>query len=45
VSDHQLTLRAAVTNVGNKAYWAKPHYTSLAVGAPRTVNLSATVDF
>lgn len=45
VSDHQLTLRAAVTNVGNKAYWAKPHYTTLAVGAPRTVNLSATVDF
>lgn len=40
-----LTLRAAVTNVTDKAYWAKPHYTSLALGAPRTATLSATVDF
>lgn len=45
VTGHPLTLRAAVTNVGNKAYWAKPHFTSLGVGAPRTVSLSATVDF
>lgn len=45
ISGHPLTLRAAVTNVTNKAYWAKPHYTSLALGAPRTFHLSATVDF
>lgn len=45
VSGHPLTLRATVTNVGNKNYWANPHYTSLAVGAPRTLSLSASVDF
>lgn len=45
VSGRPMTLRAAVTNVTNEAYWAKPHYTSLALGAPRTVMLSATVDF
>ena len=45
VSDRPLTLRATVTNVTNKAYWAKPHYTSLALGAPRTFQLSATMDF
>lgn len=45
VSGRSFTLRAAVTNVTNKAYWAKPHYTSLALGAPRTFQLSATMDF
>lgn len=45
VAGRPLTLRAAVTNVTNKAYWAKPHYTSLALGAPRTFQLSATMDF
>jgi iron complex outermembrane receptor protein len=40
-----LTLRAMVTNVTGKTYWAKPHYTSLALGAPRTFYLSATMDF
>ena len=45
VSGHPLTLRAAVTNVTNKTYWAKPHFTSLALGAPRTLMLAATVDF
>lgn len=45
VSGRPLTLRAAVTNVTNKAYWAKPHYSSLALGAPRTFKLSATMDF
>jgi iron complex outermembrane receptor protein len=45
VSGRPLTLRATVTNLANKAYWAKPHYTSLALGAPRTFALSATVDF
>jgi len=45
VAGRPLTLRAAVTNVTNKAYWAKPHFTSLALGAPRTFQLSATMDF
>lgn len=45
VAGKPLTLRAAVTNVANKAYWAKPHFTSLALGAPRTLQLSATMDF
>lgn len=45
VSGRPVTLRAAVTNVANKAYWAKPHFTSLALGAPRTLLLSASVDF
>lgn len=45
VSGHPLTLRAAVNNVTNKAYWAKPHFTSLALGAPRTFMLSASVNF
>lgn len=43
--DRPLTLRAAITNATDKAYWAKPHYTSLALGAPRTFHLSATMDF
>jgi iron complex outermembrane receptor protein len=45
VSGRTVVVRAAVTNVANKAYWAKPHYTSLALGAPRTFALSASVDF
>lgn len=45
VSGRPLTVRLAVNNVTNKAYWAKPHYTSLALGAPRTFYLSATMDF
>ena len=45
VSGRPLTLRAAITNLTNKAYWAKPHYTSLALGAPRTLYVSATMDF
>lgn len=45
VSSHPLTLRAAVTNVTNKAYWARPAFSNLALGAPRTFQLSATVDF
>jgi len=40
-----LTVRASVTNVGNKAYWALPQWTSLGLGAPRTVMLSATTEF
>ena len=43
VADRPVTLRAAVLNVANKAYWAG----SLAsgTGAPRTFQLSASVDF
>lgn len=45
VSGRPLTLRAAVTNLTNKAYWAKPHFTSLGMGAPRTFQVSASMDF
>jgi len=40
-----LALRATVNNVTNKAYWGMPLLSSLALGAPRTVLLSATMDF
>ena len=40
-----LALRAGVSNVTNKAYWGMPLLSSLALGAPRTVQLSATMDF
>lgn len=40
-----LTLRLSVKNLTDKEYWAMPHYTNLAIGAPRTVQLSATMDF
>lgn len=40
-----MIFRANVSNLTNKAYWAKPYYTSLGLGAPRTFMLSATVDF
>jgi iron complex outermembrane receptor protein len=34
-----------VNNVTNKAYWGMPLLSSLALGAPRTVLVSATMDF
>ena len=40
-----LALRATVNNVTNKAYWGMPLLSSLALGAPRTVLFSATMDF
>ena len=40
-----VTLRGSVTNVTNKAYWGTPLLSSLGLGAPRTFELSATVDF
>lgn len=40
-----LALRATVNNVTNKAYWGMPLLSSLALGAPRTVLVSATMDF
>lgn len=45
VSNLPLTLRANVANITNKAYWGMPQLFSLALGAPRTFTLSATVDF
>ncbi|MCE4060363.1 TonB-dependent siderophore receptor [Pandoraea sputorum] len=45
VTGRAVTVRAAVTNVTNKAYWAKPYFTTLALGAPRTFMLSASMDF
>lgn len=44
-ASHPLTLRGNVSNVTNKAYWATPLLSSLGLGAPRTFELSATVDF
>lgn len=43
VADRPVTLRAAVLNVANKAYWAGSLYSG--TGAPRTFQLSASVDF
>ncbi len=43
VLDQSLTWRVKVKNVTNKAYWTSAHYTSLGLGAPRTVMLSATL--
>lgn len=45
VADRPVTLRGTVNNVTNKAYWGIPQLTSLGLGAPRTVQLSASVDF
>lgn len=40
-----VTLRASILNVTNKAYWGMPLITALALGAPRTLMVSASVDF
>jgi len=40
-----ITLRASVTNLSNKAYWAVSQWGSLGLGAPRTVMVSATLGF
>ena len=45
VASRPVTLRGAVTNLTNKAYWGMPLTSSLGLGEPRTVQLSATVDF
>ena len=45
ISSRPVTLRATVLNVSNKAYWGMPLLSSLALGAPRTFALSATLDF
>ncbi len=45
VEGRSLALRASVNNVTNKSYWGMPLLSSLALGAPRTVLVSATMDF
>ncbi|GGY03599.1 TonB-dependent receptor [Paludibacterium paludis] len=45
VAGRPLMLRASILNVTNKAYWGMPLLSSLALGAPRTYQLSATMDF
>lgn len=45
LASRPITLRGSVTNVANKAYWGTPLLSSLGLGAPRTVELSASVDF
>lgn len=45
VAGRPLALRASVNNVTNKSYWGMPLLSSLALGAPRTVLVSATMDF
>lgn len=45
ISTYPLTLRGSITNLTNKTYWAQPHYQGLALGAPRTFMLSASMDF
>jgi iron complex outermembrane receptor protein len=49
VADKLVTLRARVDNVADRNYWASaggyPGSSYLTLGAPRTFNLSASVDF
>jgi iron complex outermembrane receptor protein len=44
-TDKPVTIRAVVENVFDNAYWASAARGFLAVGAPRTVVVSATMDF
>jgi iron complex outermembrane receptor protein len=49
LTERELTLRARIDNVADKNYWASsggyPTYGYLVAGAPRTVTVSATIDF
>ncbi|OLS60212.1 TonB-dependent receptor [Pseudomonas putida] len=45
VASKPVTLRAAITNLADKDYWGVPLTQTLGTGAPRTYQLSATVDF
>ncbi|WP_462401806.1 TonB-dependent receptor [Pseudomonas sp. Marseille-QA0332] len=45
VGNKPVVLRANVSNLADKDYWGMPQTSSLALGAPRTYELSATVDF
>ncbi len=43
--DHPVTLRASVNNVFGKDYWSSASEGYLRLGSPRSVLLSATIDF
>ncbi|MNV66669.1 Ferrichrome receptor FcuA precursor [compost metagenome] len=43
--DHPVTLRAAVNNVFGKDYWSSASEGYLRLGSPRSVMLSASIDF
>lgn len=45
IAHHPVNIRGTVNNVTNKAYWGMPQLSNLALGAPRTFILSASVDF
>lgn len=45
IANHPISIRGTVNNVTNKAYWGMPQLSNLALGAPRTFMLSASVDF
>ena len=44
LANRPVTFRAGISNLSNKAYWGMPLLSSLALGAPRTFQLSASVD-
>ncbi|WP_347881630.1 TonB-dependent siderophore receptor [Pseudomonas sp. GD03858] len=45
VASRPLTLRANISNLTDKDYWGVPLTQTLGLGAPRTYELSASVDF
>ena len=45
VDEKEITLRTNLENVANKAYWASANGGYLTQGTPRTLKVSATVDF
>lgn len=45
LDDKEITLRANLENVANKAYWASAYGGYLTQGTPRTFKVSATLDF
>lgn len=45
IADTNVVWRLNVNNLTDEDYWTSTHYATLALGAPRTVMLSATADF
>ncbi|WP_182026292.1 TonB-dependent receptor [Vibrio rotiferianus] len=45
IAETNVVWRLNVNNVTDEDYWTSTHYATLALGAPRTVMLSATADF
>ncbi|MGY2262593.1 TonB-dependent siderophore receptor [Pseudomonas sp. SDO55104_S430] len=45
LDEREITLRANLENVANEAYWASANGGYLTQGTPRTLKLSATLDF